>query len=86
MCGPCLTVSARRLLRERVEHLRPGDRCGLAARPRARERGRYLRAQGHAIGKYIYRFSVPYVVFSLVRIVIALILNKFLIKSCAPIK
>ena len=67
MCGPCLTVLARRLLRERVEHLRPGDRGGLAARPRPRECGRYLRAQGHAFGKYIYRnffFHVLYVWYS----------------------
>ena len=46
------------ILRQRLEHLRPGDRGGEPARPRPRERRRHLRHEGDEAGEFCFRYTI----------------------------
>ena len=49
------------ILRQRLEHLRPGDRGGEPARPRPRERRRHLRHEGDEAGEFSFRYTPSFI-------------------------
>ena len=48
------------ILRQRLEHLRPGDRGGEPARPRPRERRRHLRHERDEAGECTFKYTFIY--------------------------